>query len=267
MVAPTELLALATAIALEAGDLVRRRRAEGVEVADRKSSINDVVTFADRESEDLIRARIAEARPDDAFLGEEGGGSGGTSGITWVVDPIDGTVNYLYDIPFYAVSIAVVEGDPDPATWSALAGVVVNPAIGEVYTAARGAGARLGDRMLQLPPGPPLDQALVATGFSYDAVRRGDQATRFAGMMPKVRDLRRLGAASLDLCAVASGRFDAYFERGLKPWDHGAGVLIAAEAGATVTGLEGRRAGDRFTLAAGPGLAADLERAILEAGI
>ncbi|WP_207454493.1 inositol monophosphatase family protein [Herbiconiux sp. SYSU D00978] len=267
MTQPAELLELATAIAVEAGELVRRRRAEGVEVAESKSSITDVVTFADRESEDLIRARIAEARPDDGFLGEEGGAAGGTSGITWVVDPIDGTVNYLYDIPFYAVSIAVVQGEPDPATWTALAGVVVNPSIGEVYTAARGEGAYLGERRLHVPPAPPLGQALVATGFSYEAEKRGDQAHRFANLMTRVRDLRRLGAASLDLCAVASGRLDAYFERGLKPWDHGAGVLIAQEAGASVTGLEGRRAGDQFTLATHAELAAELEREIIAAGI
>ena len=137
----TELLDLARTIALEAGALAARLRSEGVEVAATKSTLVDIVTEADREVEQLIRDRIAAARPDDGILGEEGGATGGTSGLTWVVDPIDGTVNYLYGFPHYAVSIAVVEGDPDPLTWTAVAGAVVNPAIGEVYEAERGGGA------------------------------------------------------------------------------------------------------------------------------
>src|ERR1700712_1090091 len=132
-----ELLALARRVAVEAGALAAKRRSEGVEVAASKSSLEDVVTFADREVEAFIRAALADARPNDGFLGEESTdqASPGTSGLTWVVDPIDGTVNYLYGIPAYNVSIAVVEGDPDPATWRALAGCVVNPAVGEGYTA------------------------------------------------------------------------------------------------------------------------------------
>ena len=128
------LLDVALPIALRAAELVKLRRSEGVEIAASKSSAEDIVTLADRESETLIRDALAEARPDDGFFGEESGAGKGTSGITWVVDPIDGTVNYAYDIPAYAVSIAAVEGDPDPATWRALAGVVVNPVISEVFT-------------------------------------------------------------------------------------------------------------------------------------
>ena len=253
----SDLLSIATRIATEAGALAARRRAEGVTVAASKSSPEDIVTAADRETEELIRGLIADARPDDGFLGEEGGATASTSGLTWVVDPIDGTVNYLYGIPQYAVSVAVVEGEADPATWTALAGAVVNPTIGETFTAARGEGARLNDRLLRVTK-PSLPLALVATGFGYAAEDRLDQARVVAGLIGSVRDIRRFGAASLDLCAVACGRVDAYYERGLKPWDHAAAALIAAEAGASVTDLEGGPAGIHFTLAAHPELAAEL---------
>src|SRR6478735_4158362 len=152
----SELLHVARRIALEAGELAAERRRAGVEVAATKSSIVDVVTQADRDVEQLIRDRIAVARPGDAILGEEGGSTGGTSGLTWVVDPIDGTVNYLYGIPHYAVSIAVVEGEPDPLTWEALAGCVANPATGETFTAARGEGAFLGTHGIRVAPAVPL---------------------------------------------------------------------------------------------------------------
>ncbi|WP_157155127.1 inositol monophosphatase family protein [Diaminobutyricimonas sp. LJ205] len=255
----TELLSIARDIAIEAGDLASLRRAEGVEVADLKSSAVDVVTHADRETEVLIRERIAKARPHDGFLGEEGGGDQGTSGLTWVVDPIDGTVNFLYGIPHYAVSIAVVEGDPDPLTWRALAGCVVNPATGEVYSASAGAGAFLGAHRLAVAPAVHPSQALIATGFGYSAERRAEQGAVVAGLLPQVRDIRRMGTASLDLCFVAAGRVNAYYERGLNPWDHAAGALIAAEAGAQVTGRNGAAASHEFILAAEPQFAAALQ--------
>ena len=177
---PLELLELARTIALEAGELAARRRGEGVEVAATKSTIVDVVTEADREVELLIRSRINDVRPDDAILGEEGGAASGTSGLTWVVDPIDGTVNYLYGIPHYAVSIAVVEGEPDPLTWTALAGCVLNPANGELFTAARGEGAFLasasgGPAPIRVAAPVPLELALINTGFAYNATTRGRQ--------------------------------------------------------------------------------------------
>ncbi|HWU48064.1 MAG TPA: inositol monophosphatase family protein [Humibacter sp.] len=249
-----ELLVLAKRTALAAGALVHERRIEGVEITDRKSTPTDIVTAADRESERLIRSLIADARPDDGFYGEESGSASGTSGLTWVVDPIDGTVNYLYDIPAYAVSVAVVEGEPDPASWRALAGVVVGPVGGELYTASAGGGAFLGNRRLQLAPGTRLAQALVGTGFGYDAGRRTRQAQLLARLIAHVRDIRRIGSAALDLCAVASGRLDAYYEMGLQPWDHAAGALVAAEAGARVAGLNGTPATETLTIAAEPGL-------------
>jgi myo-inositol-1(or 4)-monophosphatase len=261
-----ELLALATSIALEAGQLARTRRSEGVEVAASKSSTEDIVTFADRETEVLIRRRIKEERPDDGFFGEESGAETGTSGLTWVVDPIDGTVNFLYGIPQYAVSIAVVAGEPDPTTWTALAGVVVNPASGEVFTATAGGGAFLGGEPIRVAEPVDLSQALVSTGFSYQAETRREQGQVVAGLLPLVRDIRRMGSAALDLCAVACGRVNAHYERKLNPWDHAAGALIAEEAGARVSGLNGARMTRDFGLAAHPVLAETLEAALVELG-
>jgi len=263
----SELLHVARRIALEAGELAARRRREGVEVAATKSSIVDVVTQADRDVEQLIRDRIAEERPSDAILGEEGGATGGSSGITWVVDPIDGTVNYLYGIPHYAVSIAVVEGDPDPLTWNALAGVVLNPANDELFTASRGGGAFLGDRPIRVADAVPLAQALVATGFSYDAATRGRQGEVVARLLPQVRDIRRNGTASLDLTYVATGRLNAYFERTLNPWDHGAGALIAEEAGAVVRGLGVPRPSREFIITGHPDVVGPLEDLLVELGV
>ncbi len=263
----SELLDVARRIALEAGELAARRRRDGVEVAATKSSIVDVVTQADRDVEQLIRDRIAEQRPGDAILGEEGGSTGGTSGITWVVDPIDGTVNYLYGIPHYAVSIAVVEGDPDPLTWKALAGVVLNPANDELFTASRGGGAFLGDRPIRIADAVPLERALVATGFAYDAAMRGRQGDVVARLLPQVRDIRRQGTASLDLTYVAAGRLNAYFERTLNPWDHGAGALIAEEAGAVVRGLGVERPSRDFLITGHPDVVGPLEQLLTRLGV
>lgn len=262
-----ELLNLARTIGWEAGELVRARREAGVEVAATKTAPEDIVTAADRESEDLIRGRLADARPGDGFFGEESEATASGTGLTWVVDPIDGTVNYLYGIPEYAVSIAVVEGDPDPSTWRALAAAVVNPVSGELYTASAGGGAYLGSSRLRVATGTRLPLALVGTGFSYDSRRRGLQAEAVSMLIPRVRDIRRIGAASLDLCNVASGRLDAYYEKGLKPWDHAGGALVAAEAGATVAGLHGAPAGRALIIAAEPGLFAQLEPVLDEIGV
>ncbi|MBD8585101.1 inositol monophosphatase [Frigoribacterium sp. CFBP 13729] len=243
------LLAVAVDVTTAAARLAAARRAEGVEVADTKSSLVDVVTHTDREVESFLRARLAELRPGDGFLGEEGDPDDSSTGLTWVVDPIDGTVNFLYGIPQWAVSVAVVEGGPDPLTWSALAACVVNPLSGEVFTASRGGGAWLGEERL-VPSAPAsLAESLFATGFSYEADRRVEQAAVVGRLIGQVRDLRRLGAASLDLCAVAAGRLDVYAERGLKPWDHAAGVLVAQEAGAVVRGEEGQAPSGRLVVA------------------
>jgi myo-inositol-1(or 4)-monophosphatase len=257
-----DLLAIARVVAIEAASVIAEARRGSVEVADRKSSSVDVVTQVDRDAEALIRGRLAELRPDDGFFGEESGGAGGTSGLTWIVDPIDGTVNYLYGIPHYAVSIAVVEGEPDPQSWRALAGVVVNPATNEMFSAAAGAGAHLGSQPIRVAASVSLDHALVATGFGYRSEVRAEQGAAVALLLPQVRDIRRMGTASLDLCAVACGRVNAYFERTLSPWDHAAGALIAAEAGARVTGIAGQRPDHRFLLAAHPDLSEALAVAL-----
>jgi myo-inositol-1(or 4)-monophosphatase len=250
----TALLDLVASIADDAAELALTRRREGVSVAATKSSPVDVVTAADREVEAYIRGRVAAERPGDGFLGEESAAATGTSGLTWVVDPIDGTVNFLYDIPRWAVSVAVVEGGTDPATWRILAGCVVNPSTGEAYAAESGGGATLNGAPIEVSDSPSLAQSLVATGFGYDADRRREQAASVQRLIGEVRDIRRLGAASLDLCSVACGQIDLYYERGLSPWDFAAGALIAAEAGAVVEVADVRE-GRRLVTAAPRGLA------------
>lgn len=251
--ANAELLALAVSVAREAAALAARRRSETVTVAATKSSPVDVVTATDREVEALIRGRLRDARPSDGFLGEESGSGSSASGLHWIVDPIDGTVNFLYGIPHYAVSIAVSEG-ADPASWSILAGCVVNPASGELFAAARGEGATLDGRAVAVSAPASLGESLVATGFGYDARVRDEQGATVMQLLSRVRDIRRMGAAALDLCSIAVGRLDAYFERGLNPWDFAAGALIASEAGAVVT-TDDVRDGRRLVMAAAPSIA------------
>lgn len=256
---PADLLNIARSIAQEAGELALTTRRRGVEVAATKSTDTDIVTFADQAVQDFVRTRLSELRPQDGFFGEENGGSRSSSGLTWVVDPIDGTVNYLYDIPQWAVSIAVVEGDPDPSTWTALAGAVINPSSGELYTASAGGGAFLGNTQIHVGQQSDIALALVSTGFAYSSEKRGRQSKMLTEVLPRVRDIRRAGACSLDLCAVAIGRNDAYFEHGVKPWDHAAGALIVREAGGQVGGFRGGREGEELTLAANPILFKALE--------
>src|SRR5690554_5920546 len=258
-----QLLSFASDLAREAGALAHRRRVEGVSVAASKSTAVDIVTHADREVEALIRDRLKAERPEDGFFGEKSSAEVGSSGLTWVVDPIVGTVNYLYGIPQYAVSIAVVEGEPEPLTWRALAGVVVNPESGERFAATAGGGATLDGRAIRASTDVAPERALIGTGFGYRADVRRRQAEALVPLLGEVRDIRRMGAASLDLCAVACGRLDGYFERGLQPWDHAAGALIAREAGARVTGWRGTPPSATFTLAADAPLAEFLERTLL----
>lgn len=242
-----DLLALAVDLARRAGALALSMHA-GLGASDTKSSPTDVVTAADRASEALLVEGIRAARPGDGILGEEGASDDGSTGVRWVVDPVDGTVNYLYGLPQWAVSIGVeVDGTTE-------VGVVFDPAKDELFTAVRGGGAWLGERRLRCTAVGELSQALVATGFGYDARRRAAQAALLPTVLPAVRDIRRLGAGALDLCAVAAGRVDAYYEQGLSPWDMCAGQLIAQEAGARVTGLRGSAAGAPMVVAAGPGV-------------
>jgi len=244
---PAALLDLATDLARRGGALALRMR-EGVETLATKSSPTDVVTAADQAVEALLTEGIRAARPEDGLLGEEGADDAGTSGLRWVVDPIDGTVNYLYGIPQWAVSIGVEDAD------GTVVGVVFDPAKAELWQAVRGQGSTLNGRRLACSSVTSLGQALVATGFGYDERRRAAQARLLPTLLPQVRDIRRLGAGALDLCAVAAGRVDAYYEQGLSPWDLSAGRLIATEAGARVEGLCGKPASKDLVVAAGPGV-------------
>ncbi len=249
MTEPDELARLACEIAREAGDRARELREAGVTVAGTKSNLADIVTAADREVEALIRRRLANARPDDGFFGEESGVAEGVSGVTWVVDPIDGTVNYAMGIPNYCVSIAAVDSGIDPDSWRVLAGVVYAPAQRELFSAWRGGGAHLGGTRLSVSE-DAFAGALLGTGFGYDpATHDGDLATIRAAM-PLARDLRRMGAAALDLAYVAAGRLDGFFERGLQPWDWAAGSLLVVEAGGRFSRVD-RHSPRPMTIAAG----------------
>lgn len=261
-----ELHDVAVKLAREAGELIVTRRAGHIEVASTKSSDVDVVTAVDKESEEFLYTRLRELRPGDGFLGEEGQVEESTTGITWVVDPIDGTVNFLYNIPHYAVSIAAVTGDPSPGSWQVEAGAVFNPATGELFHAARGEGAFLGERRLEIGPPPPMNLALLATGFAYSTAMRKEQVRILSQLIGEVRDIRRMGTASLDFAAVAAGRVDVYFERTLSPWDHAAGELMVTEAGGIITGIRDLPQGREGIFAGHPTLVTQLKARISEVG-
>ena len=220
------LVELAAGLARDAGQTAAAGRAERTPMAaTSKSSATDMVTEFDRASERQIVDHLRRERPLDGILGEEGSTATGTSGVHWLIDPIDGTTNFLYDLPGWAVSVAALDAD------GPLAGAVYVPALDELFTATRGGGAQLNGRSIRCGTVTDASTALVATGFAYLAERRAGQGARVARLLPQVRDIRRFGAASVDLCYVAAGRLDAYFEEGLGPWDFAAGELIAREAG------------------------------------
>ena len=230
---PVELRDLARQVAHEGANLAREMQLGGIDVADTKTSAVDVVTEADRAVEALIRERISALRPDDAILGEEGDDLPGTSGVRWVVDPIDGTVNYLYGLPDCAVSVAAeVDGE-------VVAGAVVSIPTGLEYAAARGHGATRDGQPIGVRPSPPLAQRLVLTGFGYRREVREHQAGCVARLLPEVRDIRRMGSCALDLCHVAEGSADGYVEAGPHAWDYAAGGLVLSEAGGRFELLDG----------------------------
>lgn len=242
-------LALAERLARAAGALLLERYRGPASGVSEKSSRTDMVSDADRDAETLIRELLAAERPDDGLLGEEGSQAEGASGRRWVVDPLDGTTNYLYRFPAWAVSVALEDGD------GSLVGVVHDPLHGETYTAGRGEGAQLDGERIAVSGAKDLGTALIGTGFGYDADRRALQAEVLRRVLPQVRDVRRAGAAALDLCMVACGRLDGYYERGLNSWDWAAGSLIASEAGAAVLPLSGEPFG---LVAAAPAIAEPL---------
>jgi myo-inositol-1(or 4)-monophosphatase len=236
-----------------------------------KSTGTDMVTEIDRASEQLIVDALLEARPDDGILGEEGASRPGTSGIRWVIDPLDGTTNYLYRHPGFSVSIAAERIDPSTVDdgvqrGELLAGVVVDPLLDDVFRAAAGHGSSRNGRPISCSTVTDLGQALLATGFAYDPARRARQAEVVAGLIAHVRDIRRVGSAALDLCSVACGRVDVYAELGLAPWDMAAGTLIAREAGAIVQNLHGGAPSGLSVVAAPAALLAPLVEALLAAG-
>jgi myo-inositol-1(or 4)-monophosphatase len=241
-----DLLALARRLAQAAREVLRARPADlGVTT---KSSPTDVVTVMDRAAERVILDGLAADRPDDAVVSEESSARDGSTGVRWFVDPLDGTVNYTYGLPYYSVSIAAeVAGEM-------VCGVVLDVERGVEYTATRGGGAARDGLPISCSRQTEPALALVATGFSYQAARRAAQARSMVTVLPAIRDIRRFGSAALDLCAVACGAVDAYFEAGMHEWDWAAGALIAREAGARVDGLQGRPPGPQTTLAANPEL-------------
>ncbi|MDP8988041.1 MAG: inositol monophosphatase [Actinomycetota bacterium] len=255
-----ELLDLAVRLARQAGDLLLDGRGRRPGDVSTKTSGTDMVSEVDRASERLIVNGLRDARPGDGILAEEGTDDTSTTGVTWVVDPLDGTTNYLYGFPAFAVSVAAqVEGVSQ-------VGVVVDPSHGETFTAIRGGGAWCNGRRLRCTSQSELATALVATGFSYSPDRRAHQAGVLVRLLPSVRDIRRAGAASLDLCWVACGRVDAFYERGLQPWDLAAGTLVAEEAGASTGSLGDEPASGELTIAAPPGLFEPLRRLLDDAG-
>lgn len=248
-----ELLDVATRAAVAAGAELLRR-AGNIRDVRSKSSATDPVSEADHASERLLTELLTSARPDDGLLGEEGARRTGSTGLRWVVDPLDGTVNYLYGLPAWSVSVAC-EDDT-----GAVVGVVHDPLAGETFRAARGRGAWLGEQRLEVRDPVPLERALIATGFAYLVESRARQAAVVAKLLPRVRDIRRAGSAALDLCSVAAGRVDGYYEDNTSRWDWAAGALIAAEAGALVSPY------GVGVIAAGPALHPELVAALEEIG-
>lgn len=264
MTDPATLMTIARDLAAETAALIVAGRPHAA-VSATKSSPIDIVTQMDLAAETHLRARLAELRPDDAILGEEGDTKPGTSGITWVLDPIDGTVNYLYGLPHFAVSVAAVAGTPEPRSWQPLAGAV-HDGTGVSWSAFAGGGAFRDGEPLRRTASPRLEGALLGTGFQYVAERRARQGEIIAQLLGQVRDIRRLGAAAVDLCLVAAGQLDAFYEHGLNAWDFAAGALIASEAGVKVAGIDGGPATEQLTIVAMPALWSELRDAIIAAG-
>jgi myo-inositol-1(or 4)-monophosphatase len=248
------LTELACRLAVEAGDQASSGQRASASGLSTKSTATDLVTIHDRAAEATIVAGLATTRPDDGIVGEEGTARPGTSGVSWLVDPIDGTTNYVYGLHHWATSIAAVDAE------GALAGAVYVPALGELFAAGRGRGATLNGHPIHCSDRDELALALVATGFGYVPSVRVEQAGLLTRILGEVRDIRRLGSAAIDLCHVACGRVDAYYEAGLNPWDAAAGELIAREAGCRSGDFAGGPADPAELLVATPAIFDDLAR-------
>ncbi len=261
MVDPGELVDLAEAAAREAGALLMAGIDQIRTDVQTKSTSTDMVSEMDRAAEACIVGRLLGSRPTDGMVGEEGTDRAGTSGVRWIVDPLDGTTNYLYGLAGFAVSIAAeVDG-------VVVAGVVLDVVAGELFCATLGGGATRDGHPISASRATTLATSLIGTGFSYDADRRARQAALLVHVLPQIRDIRRFGAAAVDLCAVACGRLDGYYEAGLAAWDLAAGALIAAEAGAVVTDFDGNAAVPGAVVAAAPGIAGSLLDLLVSAGV
>lgn len=260
MADPVELRLLAETTAREAGALLLAGLDEVRTDVRTKTTGTDMVSEMDRAAEALIVDRLLAARPDDGMMGEEGTDLAGTSGVRWIVDPLDGTTNYLYGLAGFGVSIAAERHG------TVIAGVVLDVVRDELFAATLGGGATRDGIPVRASAATQLRTALIATGFSYEAARRAQQAVVLVEVLPRVRDIRRFGAAAVDLCAVACGRVDGYYERGLAPWDLAAGGLIASEAGAVVTNFDGGPAAAGAVVAAAPGIATALLDLVVSAG-
>ena len=256
----SQLRQIAESLAREAGDMALRGRKSGPLTATTKSSPIDMVTQFDKASEAMITKGLTALRPEDSIIGEEGASKEGTSGITWHIDPIDGTTNFYFDLPMWAVSIGAVD-EHGP-----LAGAVYVPALGEMFSGARSEGATMNGEPISVRDNDDIADALVCTGYSYLISEREVHAKRVANIVMKVRDLRRFGAAAVDLCFVASGRLDVYFEEHLNSWDLIAGQVIATEAGAIITDYVGNPVTPSQVLASTPGVHADFIRLIAASG-
>jgi myo-inositol-1(or 4)-monophosphatase len=245
---PSELRELSEHVARGAAALLVDGLHRTRELVQTKTTGTDMVTDMDRSAERYVVQALRDARPDDAIVGEEGAALAGTTGVEWIIDPIDGTTNYLYGHPGFAVSVAAaVDGE-------VAAGTVVDPMHADVFSASRGGGARRNGTLIAVSDETRVEHALVATGFSYEPARRERQAGVLVELLPAIRDIRRMGAAAVDLCSVACGRVDAFYEKGLALWDYSAGALIAAEAGAIVGDLDGGPPSTDFVLATNPAL-------------
>jgi myo-inositol-1(or 4)-monophosphatase len=251
-----DLVNLATRLAREAGDMVLVGRRHGDLDVETKSSPTDMVTRFDAAAERMIITALRLERPHDTIVGEEGSNIVGDSGIEWFVDPIDGTTNFMYGLGGFAVSIAACD------TEGPIAAAVYVPMTRDLFSARRGGGAYLGSSPIRCSTKDDLATSLIATGFSYDASTRSRQGSRVARLLPLVRDIRRMGAAAVDLCHVACGRVDGYFEENLQPWDLAAGLLIATEAGAIASDFAGARVRPEQSLVCAPGIHAALRDAI-----
>lgn len=243
-----ELVRVAESAATTVANLLRGSVGRTDLEIETKATATDLVTDVDRAAEHLLASTILDARPGDGILGEEGTAVASTTGVEWIVDPLDGTTNFVYGHPGFSVSIAAhVDGAP-------AVGVVADVLAGDLFAARAGGGATRNGRPIRCAPTRPLSELLAATGFGYEPGLRRDQAEVLVRVLPQVRDIRRMGGAAVDLCSVACGRVDVYFERGLQPWDLAAGSIIAAEAGARVGDLAGGLPSKDYCIAAPPGV-------------